>query len=59
MLDWQGTVVTTAAAVMLDVGAAGKGQLADLLSAALTARGHAEHFIDASGDLLNSRHRLP
>ncbi len=53
VLHWQGSVVTTAAPVTIDVGAAGKGQLADLLSAALAARGHAEHFIDASGDLLN------
>ncbi len=53
VLHWQGSMVTTAAPVTIDVGAAGKGQLADLLSAALAARGHAGHFIDASGDLLN------
>ena len=39
---------------MIDVGAAGKGQLADLLAAALRYRGVSEHFIDASGDLVNS-----
>ena len=54
MLDWQGTVLTTAEPVGIDIGAAGKGQLADLLSAELRACGIGEHFIDASGDLLNS-----
>lgn len=54
VLDWQDNVLTTRAPVVLDVGAAGKGQLADLLSAELRALGFGEHFIDASGDLLNS-----
>ncbi|MDQ0849604.1 thiamine biosynthesis lipoprotein [Arthrobacter sp. B3I9] len=53
-LEWNGTVLTTRAPVVIDVGAAGKGQLADLLSAELSACGIGEHFIDASGDLLNS-----
>ncbi|SDL36205.1 thiamine biosynthesis lipoprotein [Arthrobacter sp. ov407] len=53
VLDWQGTALTTTAPVVIDVGAAGKGQLADLLSAQLRDGGCAEHFIDASGDLLN------
>ena len=52
-LDWQGTALTTTAPVVIDVGAAGKGQLADLLSAQLRDDGCPEHFIDASGDLLN------
>ena len=54
VLDWQDAVLTTTAPVVLDVGAAGKGQLADLLAAELRAQGVGEHFIDASGDLLNS-----
>ncbi|MGY2745806.1 FAD:protein FMN transferase [Arthrobacter sp. UYCu723] len=54
VLDWDGTVLTTRAPVVIDVGAAGKGQLADLLSAELLAGGIDDHFIDASGDLLNS-----
>ena len=54
VLDWQGTVLTTRAPVVIDVGAAGKGQLADLLSAVLREGGVREHFIDASGDLLNA-----
>jgi thiamine biosynthesis lipoprotein len=53
-LEWNATVLTTRAPVVIDVGAAGKGQLADLLSAELSACGIGEHFIDASGDLLNS-----
>ncbi len=53
VLEWQGTALTTTAPVVIDVGAAGKGQLADLLSAQLRNGGCAEHFIDASGDLLN------
>ena len=52
-LDWQGTALTTTVPVVIDVGAAGKGQLADLLSAQLRDGGCAGHFIDASGDLLN------
>ena len=54
VLDWQGTVLTTRAPVVIDVGAAGKGQLADLLSAALRDGGVSEHVIDASGDLVNT-----
>jgi thiamine biosynthesis lipoprotein len=54
VLDWQETVLTVSAPVVIDVGAAGKGQLADLLSAELRACGIAEHFIDAGGDLLNA-----
>lgn len=53
VLEWHGTVLTTRAPVVIDVGAAGKGQLADRLSAELLANGIPEHFIDASGDLLN------
>ena len=54
VLDWQGPVLTTRAPVVIDVGAAGKGQLADLLSAELRGAGVGEHFIDAGGDLLNT-----
>lgn len=54
VLDWQGSVLTTRAPVVVDVGAAGKGHLADLLSGVLRDGGVNEHFIDASGDLLNA-----
>lgn len=53
-LDWQGDILTTSQPVGIDIGAAGKGQLADLLSAGLRDCGIGEHFIDASGDLLNA-----
>jgi thiamine biosynthesis lipoprotein len=53
VLEWRGTSVTTKAPVVLDVGAAGKGQLVDLLAGVLRGHGVTEFFIDASGDLLN------
>jgi thiamine biosynthesis lipoprotein len=56
VLDWQGNVLTTRAPVVIDVRAAGKGQLADLLSVELAASGVDEHVIDASGDLVNAGH---
>lgn len=37
----------------IDVGAAGKGRLVDLVSAALAAVGAPDHTVDASGDLLH------
>lgn len=37
--------------VLLDVGAAGKGQLVDLVAAVLTEHGIAKHVVDAGGDL--------
>ncbi len=46
-----GTVATVAPPALLDVGAAGKGQLVDLVAAELAAAGHAEFVVDASGDL--------
>lgn len=54
VLQWEGTVLATSAPVILDIGAAGKGQLVDLLSAELTGLGVSGFFIDASGDLFNS-----
>jgi FAD:protein FMN transferase len=54
VLEWDGTALTTRTPVMIDVGAAGKGQLADLLSVELRAGGIGDHVIDASGDLLNA-----
>ncbi len=54
VLNWQGRVLTVSAPVVIDVGAAGKGQLADLMSEVLRDAGIEEHFIDAGGDLLNA-----
>ena len=53
VLEWRGTSLRTTAPVVLDVGAAGKGQLVDLLAGLLRTRGVPDFFIDASGDLLN------
>jgi thiamine biosynthesis lipoprotein len=51
-LDWAGTTVTTGTPVVLDIGAAGKGMLVDLLADELEANGRDSFVIDASGDLL-------
>lgn len=51
-IERRGSVVRTAAPVMIDVGAAGKGLLVDLVSTAL-ARHVDEFTVDASGDLLH------
>jgi thiamine biosynthesis lipoprotein len=52
VLDWTGTAITAHAPVVLDIGAAGKGLLVDLLAAELEADGVDSYVIDASGDLL-------
>ena len=52
VLTWSGTVLTASAPVLLDIGAAGKGLLVDLLAADLAAAGIGAFVIDASGDLL-------
>ncbi|MFC7847742.1 FAD:protein FMN transferase [Arthrobacter sp. NPDC057388] len=53
VLEWHGTSLRTTAPVVLDIGAAGKGQLVDLLAGLLRSHGVSDFFIDASGDLLN------
>lgn len=52
-LSWNGTVLTATGPLVLDIGAAGKGQLVDLLCAELVSHGINDFIIDASGDLLN------
>lgn len=52
VLTWDGSVLTTTAPVVLDIGAAGKGQLVDLLAIELHSCGVDSFVIDASGDLL-------
>ena len=49
--DAGGTTLTTAAAVTFDIGAAGKGQLVDLVSGVLADAGHREYVVDAGSDL--------
>lgn len=50
---WDGRTLTTASPVVLDVGAAGKGYLVDLVAAILDSAGVDEYVVDASGDLLH------
>ncbi|MCW1248705.1 FAD:protein FMN transferase [Acaricomes phytoseiuli] len=50
-IDWQGTTLRTLRSVTLDIGAAGKGQLVDLVGNCLVQAGYAEHIVDAGGDL--------
>ncbi|MDQ0117655.1 thiamine biosynthesis lipoprotein [Pseudarthrobacter defluvii] len=52
VLTWSGTVLTASAPVVLDIGAAGKGLLVDLLAQELAAAGVGGFVIDAGGDLL-------
>lgn len=52
VLEWSGTTITTRTPVVLDIGAAGKGLLVDLLADELAAEGLEAFVIDASGDLL-------
>jgi thiamine biosynthesis lipoprotein len=58
--DWdaaiavEGSRVTSTEPVLIDVGAAGKGRLVDLVQAELAGLGFAECTVDASGDLLHT-----
>lgn len=51
VMRWDGTVLQTTAAVVLDIGAAGKGYLVDIISALLESFGIATYVVDGSGDL--------
>lgn len=53
VLSVDGSTVTTSEPVMIDVGAAGKGYLVDLIGQLLDDSGVTEYVIDASGDLLH------
>jgi len=50
-LAWDGAVLSTPRPVVLDVGAAGKGQLVDLVADVLEEHGVDAYTIDASGDI--------
>ena len=50
---WDGEALTTARPVLLDVGAAGKGYLVDLVAGILADAGMTEYVVDASGDLVH------
>jgi FAD:protein FMN transferase len=53
IMHWDGTRLTTNAPVLVDVGAAGKGYLVDLVAVVLRDAGIDEYLIDASGDLVH------
>lgn len=50
-LAWDGEHLETLRPLVLDVGAAGKGHLVDLVSGLLTDAGIPRHVVDGSGDL--------
>jgi thiamine biosynthesis lipoprotein len=52
-IAWDGERLTTVAPVVLDVGAAGKGYLVDLVAGVLEGAGIRQYTIDASGDILH------
>jgi len=51
---WNGEALATIAPVVLDVGAAGKGYLVDLVGEVLHATGLHDFVIDASGDIVHA-----
>lgn len=51
---FDGHTLTTREPVLLDVGAAGKGHLVDLVAGLLRDAGHTEFTVDASGDILHA-----
>jgi FAD:protein FMN transferase len=53
-IAWDGTDLTTYSPVVLDVGAAGKGHLVDLVAGVLRDNGVHEYVVDASGDLAHA-----
>ncbi|MFF1829634.1 FAD:protein FMN transferase [Paenarthrobacter sp. NPDC058040] len=54
VLEWDGTTLTASEAVVLDIGAAGKGQLVDLLGGVLKDAAQADFLVDGSGDMLHA-----
>jgi FAD:protein FMN transferase len=51
---WDGHALSTVSPVVVDVGAAGKGYLVDIVGDILTASGVEDFLIDASGDLVHA-----
>ncbi|MFC3299730.1 FAD:protein FMN transferase [Arthrobacter agilis] len=51
VLEWSADGVTLREPALLDVGAAGKGQLVDLMIGSLVEAGHEDVIVDASGDM--------
>ncbi|MBH0082651.1 FAD:protein FMN transferase [Salinibacterium sp. SWN167] len=52
-ISWNGSELTTLTPAVLDVGAAGKGYLVDLVAEVLAEHGVRSATVDASGDLLH------
>ncbi len=50
-MSWEGATVTTQLPIILDVGAAGKGYMIDIIAEILGESNINEYVIDASGDL--------
>ena len=50
-VSWDGEALNTVRPVTLDVGAAGKGYLVDIVGELLTRAGHEEFIVDGSGDI--------
>lgn len=50
-ISWDGSTLTTAQPVLLDVGAAGKGLLVDLVTELLADAGHNDVIVDGGGDI--------
>jgi thiamine biosynthesis lipoprotein len=53
VMHWEDGILTTAQPVLLDVGAAGKGYLVDIVAALLVDAGIEEYVVDGSGDLVH------
>ncbi|SDW35220.1 thiamine biosynthesis lipoprotein [Arthrobacter sp. cf158] len=53
-LDWSGSSLVAKEPLVLDIGAAGKGQLVDLLGAVLRSAGYSDFLVDGSGDMLHA-----
>ncbi|MEA5456081.1 FAD:protein FMN transferase [Sinomonas sp. JGH33] len=51
---WEGTAVVLSRPAVLDIGAAGKGLLVDLLGSLLAEAGHRAFVVDGSGDVLHA-----
>lgn len=56
---WERNVLHSEYPVTVDVGAAGKGQLVDLVSQTLQDLGHDEHVVDAGGDMVHRGAGIP
>ncbi|HOB56963.1 MAG TPA: FAD:protein FMN transferase [Rhodoglobus sp.] len=50
-IAWDGSTLTTVRPVLLDVGAAGKGLLVDIVTELLVGAGHTDLIVDGSGDI--------